>query len=458
MGKDQVNSTSKVRIAAVKIVYDVNENGAYTNLALDKYLRNSLLIANDRSLLTEIVNGTIRMMKHLDWVLNHFLRTKINRQNKWLRNILRVSLYQILFMDGVPDYAAVNEGVTMTRKMVGKELAGVVNGVLRNIIRNKEKIEFPPKDNLVKYFSVYYSHPEWIVEYLLNLYGPEETMQILTYNNQPPDVQIRTNILAGTREELVEKLEAENVICKTSHVNPWGIRIKSPKPVGELHAYNEGRFYVQNSASMLAAPLLHPEEGSIVYDLCSGVGGKTTHLAEYMHNKGRILALDLYSQKAELLKSNCLRLGITMVESFSQDVLEIDQNMPLAQSVLLDAPCSGLGVLNRRSDSRWRKLPDEITILQQLQEKLIHKAGDLVGEGGLLLYSTCTVAKGENEDIVKNFMANSSFQLENIVQYIPFFPFDQEDRKTAESGMLTIKPGKYGTDGMFYALMRRKYS
>lgn len=459
MNKAQCNGISEVRTAAVQITYEVNENGAYANLALDKYLRSSKLAAHDRNFLTEIVNGTIRMIKHLDWVLNHFLRTTIDKQNKWLRNILRVSLYQILFMDGTPDYAAVNDAVGITRSMINKDLSGVTNGVLRNIIRNKEKIEYPSKNNLVKYLSVYYSHPEWLVQDFLQSFGPAETEKILIYNNHPADVIIRNNILKGNREALEEKLETEKVICKPSSLTPWGISIKSQeKSLSELDTYQKGYFYVQNDASMLAAPILNPGEGSSVYDLCCGVGGKTTHLAEYMHNKGQISAFDLYQKKLELLKQNCLRLGINIVKEYSQDILQIDTSMSQAQSVLLDAPCSGFGVLNRRADSRWRKVPDDINELNRLQTELIKKAGELVKAGGVLLYSTCTINRKENEDIVLNFIKHNGFELEGFAEQIKFFPLDNEDKECASRGMLTLKPGKYNTDGMFYALMRRKYS
>lgn len=449
--------TSTVRSKAMEAVYNVMEKGAYANIEIDKVLRKTHLSLSDRNLFTEIVNGCVRMVKHLDWVLDLFLHTGVDKQNPWLRNILRVSLYQLLFMDRIPEYAVVNDAVEIADKKIGKSLARVTNGVLRNIIRNRDKIKYP-QGNRVEYLAVFYSHPQWLVEKLLQSFGFEDTKKILSYNNRRPAVVLRNNSLKITRDELVRELQDEGIKCAASALSPWGIKIESmPVPIAESRAYQEGFFYIQNEASMLAAPILNPQKGDLVCDLCAGVGGKTTHLAEFMDNRGKIKAFDIYSKKLDLLEQNCVRLGINIVETHCQNVLDINERLE-AQRVLLDAPCSGLGVLNRRADLRWRKTRADIKRLRDLQASLLRKAGEMVAKDGLLLYSTCTVNREENEDAVLDFIngCNGTFVLQGFAEEIAFFPLDSTDKKKADEGMLTVMPGKYGSDGMFYALMRRK--
>ncbi len=448
---------SKVRKMAAQLLYDILENGAYANLALDKALRDLSLTAPEKNLLTEIVNGTVRMLKHLDWVLKLFLKTGIEKQHPWMRNILRISLYQIIFMDKIPDYACVNDAVELTARQSNRSLAKVCNGVLRNIIRNRDHLEYPREGSL-EFLAVYYSHPEWMVEYFLNTYGYEDTRQLLAYNNTRPKVSLRSNLLKISRDELLSTLLAEGCRAKASVLTPWGISVsRMEKAIPEMKAYQQGLFYVQNDASMLATAILNPAEGDTVLDLACGVGGKSTHLAEYIKNRGAILAYDLYPQKIKLLEQNCSRLGITIVKAMAVNIVDIDSESIKAEHILLDAPCSGLGVLNRRADSRWRKSESEIEQLNELQASLLDKAGRMLNNNGLLLYSTCTVNRSENEEIVDAFLTeHSDYSLESFDEQLSFFPLDNRDRENAKAGMLTIIPGKYQCDGMFYALMRRK--
>jgi len=454
--QDQVLRT--VRNTAVQIIYNVIEKGAYANLELDKVLKRTALPSGDRKMLTEMVNGTIRMLKHLDWVLSFFLNKSINKLNPWLKNILRAAVYQILFMDKVPGYAIVNEAVDLTQKKTNKNLSRVTNGVLRNIIRDQDRIKYPT--DKIGFLSVYYSHPEWLVEYLIEYIGIKDTVDILQYNNQPGKVVLRTNLLQVSRDELLAKLKNEGIIGKISDKTSWGILVEHlGTSIAETRSYKNGYYYIQNEASMLAAAILNPDQNDIIYDLCCGLGGKTTHLAEILMNNGHIEAFDIYENKINLLKQNCTRLGINIIVGHKTDVLEIDTAVADCDKVLLDAPCSGLGVLNRRADSRWHKNKDEITKLQDIQIKLIQKAGEMVKENGLLLYSTCTITSEENEDVVNSFLdANKEFVLQGFYEQISFFPLDAGDKSAASKGMLRILPGKYGTDGMFYALMRRRKS
>lgn len=455
MNKPFSSNVSKARYMAARIVYEITEKDAYANLALAKFLGASDLGKEDRNLVTEMVNGTVRMLKHLDWVLNLFLPSGIDRQHPWLRAILRLSLYQILFMEKIPSYAAVNDAVELTRRKINPSLARVVNGVLRNILRHRDEIKYPEDE--VAYLSVYYSHPEWMVRLWLKEMGREECIKMLSYNNTRPNISLRVNLLKLSRQELIEKLAAEGVLCKKGDLTCFDVEIEDMKIFLEAtDCYKKGYFYIQNPASMLAAPILAPEPGEMVYDLCAGVGGKSTHLAEIMKNQGKVIAFELYPHKIKLLKENSLRLGLDIIEGKVQDILGLDEVVP-ADKVLLDVPCSGLGVLNRRADMRWKRKEKDIADLTVLQLKLLQKAGNMVKKGGFLLYSTCTVNQKENEEVIRAFLKdNYNFKLVSFADKIDFFPLDEKDRKKAHEGMLTIYPGKYNTDGMFYALMRRQ--
>ncbi|MGS0764650.1 16S rRNA (cytosine(967)-C(5))-methyltransferase RsmB [Syntrophomonas curvata] len=454
--KDTAGEINPTRNLAVQLVYEVTENKAFANLALNKALRRSGLSAADRSLLTELVNGTVRMLKHLDWVLNLFLRQELARQNPWLRTILRVSAYQILFMNRIPHFALVNDAVEITRKRCNDGLARVANAVLRNLIRQRNGIKYPPADSR-EYLAVYYSHPQEMVSYLLEHFTREETVRILSYNNRPARLDLRVNRLKTERDLLLKELEKEGLAGRASPNLPRSIRVDSvERPLEELPAYKEGCFYVQNEAAMLAAIILNPQPDETVLDLCCGVGGKTTHLGELMGNSGSIRAYDSYARKINILKENCARLGIDIVEAQAQDIMAIDSGIK-GQKILLDAPCSGTGVLNRRSDARWNKDRSQMEMLNRIQYALLTRAAALLNPGGHLLYSTCSIRREENERLIEAFLEQADdFALEGFNQQLSFFPLDESDKEKAARGMLTLIPGKYDVDGMFYALLRRK--
>lgn len=447
---------NEVRKLSMQIIHEITERKAYANLALEKGLRDIKMSQVDKSLVTEIVNGTIRMLKHLDWVLNLFLTKSIDKLNPWVKTILRMTLYQILFMDRIPNYASVNDAVELARKKTNPNLSKLVNGVLRNVIRNLDSISYPATST-TDYLSVYHSHPHWLVEDLLNNYGELITKQVLLYNNQRPELQLRVNTLKTTRTELIKKLQDEDVICEESKLSPEAVTVtKLGVALDHTKAYQKGHFYIQNIASMLAGSILNPKPYDIVYDLCCGVGGKATNLAQIMNNQGEVHCYDIYEQKLRLLERNAERLGIDIIITHLENILKLEPK-PIADKVLLDVPCSGLGVLNRRSDLRWNKNQDDLKELTDLQKLLLRKASQLVKVGGYLLYATCTINKAENEAIIQGFLNEfSNFELISFKDNIAYFPLREKDQIGADHGLLTIIPGQYGTDGMFYALLQRK--
>lgn len=453
-------SPGNVREAALLLVHQIEEKGAYANLVLDEEMRRNVREPLDRALLTELVNGTVRMKKHLDWVLNLFLPRPVEKQNPWLRDILRLGAYQILFLKRIPAYAAVDEAVNLARNRLNHPLSRLVNGVLRNLIRNLAEIPYPDaRQQPGAYLATYYSHPEWIVERWMERYGFSTTCSLLDYNNRPPEVTVRTNILRTDRESLVRSLESEGCQCRASSLTPWGVRISGmAKPLRSLEAFQAGWFYVQDEASMLVAPALGPQEFDTVYDLAAGVGGKTTHLAELMNNRGTLRAGEVHAGKLDLLRFNCGRLGISIIETWAGDVLgQLPRDWQAGERVLLDAPCSGTGVLRRRADARWRRSYKDIESLTPLQLSLLERAASLVKPGGWLVYSTCSLEPEENEQVVEAFLAaHPGFQPDDLSEALAFFPWAGEDKAAATGGKLTIFPPRYGVDGMFIARLRRK--
>jgi len=359
-------------------------------------------------------------------------------------------------MEKVPDYAVVNEAVDIVRKKTGAGLSRVANGVLRSLIRQQKDLCYP--EDPVEKLAVLYSHPRWLAEFLLETYGRQLSEEIMAFNNRPPALVLRCNLLRHSPFELLKELDSEGISSSISPLAPFALRVEDAAGLlSESKTFKKGGFYVQNEASMLAAAILNPVPGDIVYDLCCGVGGKSTHLAELMQNRGRIFSFDRYAAKLKLLEKNCRRLDISIIRPAEHDLTKPLTDCLPAPKVLLDAPCSGLGVLARRADSRWKKNPQMITSLSILQRTMLENAGSLVEPGGCLLYSTCTINPAENQAVVGEYLdSHHEFSLEGFAGLLEYFPLSSEDREAAARGTLCLLPGKYDADGMFYALMRRR--
>ena len=443
---------------AVRILLRVFNDNAYANLALEQALKHCSLSDRDRGLVTELVNGTIRMKKHLDWVLDLFL----NRNQRKLRSkvyvILILSLYQLLFLERVPAYAIINEAVDMTRTE-GKGISGLVNGLLRNVERNKHQIRYPdPSSDMVSYLAVFYSHPEWLVTRWLDRYGYEDTCRLLAFNNQAPPLTVRANRMKNGALELKTILEEEGVKVREGIISQTSLVIDDlPVPLFRLPSYRQGRFYVQGESTMLIPLSLSPQPGTTVYDFCCGVGGKTTHLAEIMNDRGRIMAFDLYQHKLDLLETNCQRLGINIVETREGDLFNLVNGLEKADAALLDAPCSGLGVLRSRADLRWRKNEADIAAMSDLQSRMLDQVAETVRSGGRLLYSTCSLEPEENQEVVEGFIdRHPDFEFLDFGEVLNNNPWLNVGDLPMAKGRLNIFPPHHQADGMFISLMRRK--
>ncbi len=443
------------REMAVRILLRIINEQAYANLALDQGMKHCRLSDQDKGLVTELVNGTIRMKKHLDWVLDQFLTKKQQRLKSRIYVILISSLYQLLFLERIPAYAIINEAVEMSR-WDGKGMSGLVNGLLRNVNRNKDGIKYPePSEDPVSYLAVYYSHPEWLVKRWLEHFGFEGTCRLLEFNNQPPSLTVRANRLKIQTSELKKILEEEGVTVCKGRVSKTSLVLENlPVPLFCLESYQQGLFYIQNESAMLIPLVLNPQPNTLVYDFCCGVGGKTTHLAEMMDNLGKIMGFDLYGHKLKLLKVNCERMGINIVASREGDVFDSVIGLEKADAVLLDAPCSGSGVLRSRADLRWRKNKEDIAIMSGLQGKMLDQVAETVRPGGRLVYSTCSLEPEENQEVVEGFIkGHTDFE---ILDFNESGRVDPWISKGGTEPYLTVFPPRHQLDGMFISLMRRR--
>ncbi|KUO70061.1 MAG: 16S rRNA methyltransferase [Clostridia bacterium BRH_c25] len=441
------------RDAAVRIVYKVLREGAYSNIAVKQELDESSMKRLDKALVTEIVNGTLRNLTRIDWVKSQF--TKNSKIEPWIEDIIRCGIYQILFLDRVPDSAVCNESAELARKHSREGTVKFVNGVLRNISRNKEKLEYPDREkDAVKYLSVFYSHPEWMVKKWVKDYGVEFTGELLKANNETPPFTIRCNRLKISRSELIKILTEENIECREGSYNPEAIYIRGTSSIEDKDSFKKGYYQVQDESSMLVAHIIDPKPGEIILDMCSAPGGKTTHIAELMGNEGEIVARDVHQHKLRLVEESCVRLGVNIVRTELYNATDLDEDsLEKFDKVLLDAPCSGLGVIRRKPDLRWKKEPDNFKELAKLQREMLEIASKYVKYGGTLIYSTCTINKTENIMVVKDFLSrNQQFRLESLIGRLP----ESLICESAEEGYLELFPNTNGMDGFFIARIGKR--
>lgn len=449
---------SPARDAALRVLLAVEKDGAYANLELQKHARRQKLSPSDTHFLTELVYGTLRRQGTLDYVIEQFSTVSVSRMNDCIRCIMRMGVYQLLFLDRVPARAVCHEAVEMakSRRLFG--LTGFVNALLRKISREQERIAYPdPDQDPAFYLSVKYSHPLWLVKRWLTRFGEDETVSLCMANNEPPSVVLRCNTLKNTPYQLLQRLTDEGLVVRPSALVSEGIIAEKAILLPELPSFQEGLYTVQDESSMIASVALNPVPGAFVIDACSGPGGKTTHLAQLMKNKGKILALDVHEHRLKLIEDTCGRLGITIVETKLLDARELpDQLREKVDYILVDVPCSGLGVIRRRPELRWRVEQGDLNLHAQQQMEILGQAGKCLKTGGIMLYSTCSTEPEENTGVVNSFLKEyTCFKLEALTPLLPFPLADSCDRIDAQKGFLQLLPHRHGTDGFFLACLRK---
>ncbi|MCX5840389.1 MAG: 16S rRNA (cytosine(967)-C(5))-methyltransferase RsmB [Deltaproteobacteria bacterium] len=442
------------RSLAVDILNRIDEAGLFAEPLLDQALSGSRLTnIHDRHLLTEIVYGTLRKRGRIDGIIARFYNGDRAGMETGVKNILRTAVYQLLFTDRIPPFAIVNEAVKIA-KISHRASSGLVYAILRNIIRRQENITDPDfSKNPAAHISQVHSHPLWLVERWLKQFGPEETLAICRANNDIPPLSVRINRLKTTREPVLAELGQSVFETRKTAFSPDGLILSGGAvPLRETPSYREGHLPIQDEASQLITCLVDPKPGMTVLDACAGAGIKTSHLAERMQNRGRILALDRSGQKLKAQRANMKRLVITIVETSIQDVSEDpDDALPGAfDRVLVDVPCSGLGTLRRNPEIKWRIRPADIDDFSSLQKRLIDQAARCLKRGGILVYSTCTLTPEENEAVIRDFLSRSGdFHLENPPDLVP------ASMVTGE-GFFKTRPDLHTTDGFFGAILRRR--
>lgn len=450
LDQSSLNLYQGVRGFAVKILNRIDRTDAYLDKLLEIELKNSNLAGPDKALLFEIVHGVMRWMGRIDWILNGFYKGQFSKVVPNIKNALRVALYQILFLDKVPDYAAVNEAVEFVKKLQGQKYADIANGVLRNIIRSKDGIRYPnPDEDLINYLSAYYSHPAWIVKRWLARFGREETEKLLIANNDKPVLTLRVNNLVTNKNELKKLLDSVGLKYSDSKALPQFIRMNTLSNITDWEYFGKGYFSVQDESTGFPVVLLDPKPGMRVLDLCAAPGGKTAFIADLMQNQGEIIALDRFESRLKILNKNLDRLKVGIAKTIAIDSIDFtDENG--FDRVLIDAPCSGLGTLTKKPDLKWKKDLGDIRKIVNIQQELIKKGASLVKPGGYLVYSTCTIEPEENFEQIQKFLSEN-----------PKFKFVDASSSLSkdfisDDGFVQTFPHIHGFDGSFAAKLIRE--
>lgn len=431
------------RQVAFEALLKVHKDGAYSNLAVDSLLKeNHGLDERDRAFVCNLVYGTLDRLMLIDYNLGLYLNQPVRKLKPELHTILRMGTYQLLFMDKVPSRAAVNESVNLAKVNKSSFAASLVNAVLRRVSDNGLRLpEGDEKDP--DFLSIKYSCPEWILSLWIDAYGFENAVALAEKALEAPNVVVRVNTTKISADELVWKLAEEGVISEKSSVIPDALILSNTGSVEELDAYKEGLFHAQDLASQICCKALDPKPGEVIFDMCSAPGGKAFTIAETMENKGIVRAFDIYQSRVELIRSGAERLGLENVFSYLSDASIFNENYGLADRVLCDVPCSGLGIIRRKPEIRFKSRND-IDNLPELQYRILCNSVRYLKEGGRIVYSTCTLNPKENSEVCDRFL--SEHPEFSAVEIMPELQRYGEDDK-----YLTLMPHLHSTDGFFVA-------
>ena len=453
-----MNSPSGRRLA--QLVLDrVELEDAYVNLALQDVLKEYQEIdRRERAFCTDLVYGALRNLLNLDYILGRLLSRPLPSLKVPVKNVLRLALYQLIFLPEIPERAVCHSAVEEIKHSKYVGLANLVNGVLRNYLRTRAKLEFPKREqDLERFLSLTYSHPLWLVKRWLTRFGPELTEQLLKIDNEQPPLTLRVNQHHFKLTDVVAELTKDGVVTAHGLLLPEALIIKElPQPLNDLAGFQKGQFFMQDESSMLVAHSLQPLPNELIIDLCAAPGGKSTHLAELSADGARIISVDNHPHKVELIAANAKRLGLTSIQPTLGDATSFTLEAELlADAVLVDAPCSGTGVLRRRVDARYRRQPGDIIELAKLQREILNQAAGLVKPKGRLIYSTCTLEAEENEAQVEWFLGqHPEYFVADCKEFLPDKVGDLVVEK--EKPWATILPVSSGGDGFFICRFEKK--
>jgi 16S rRNA (cytosine967-C5)-methyltransferase len=448
------------REVAMNVLHNVEVNGAFSGLELNQALSSADLSRPDAGLATELVYGTIQRLNTIDYELAKRVKGWPRKVEPWVRSLLRMSYYQLRWLTRVPAHAAVDEAVRIAKKRGHTGIAGLVNGVLRGLLRDGVNPPLPEELSSAERISLAHSHPLWLVERWIGEWGLEQTEEICAANNEHPHASARVNLLRMQRQELLAEMTDAGLTVTPSPLAANGIIAEKSGNLVHTTWYQDGTMSIQDESSMLVAAAADPQPGMLVLDCCAAPGGKTTHLAERMRNQGKVIANDIHPHKKALIQQQADRLGLSCVETMTGDAMELSARLPTGSCdiVLLDAPCSGLGVIRRKPEIKWTKTAEDITSLSILQGQLLRSVQALVKPGGILVYSTCTIAAEENEETITHFLTeHPDFSLDAQWPEEVLAPLMESGKlPQAFKGMLQLLPQMFGSDGFFIARLRRQ--
>lgn len=397
----------KAREIALKALYKIDKEDAYSNIALDEQLKQNAKKINDKDigLISQIVYGVTTWKLTLDAIIDKYSKIKLKKISPWIINILRMGIYQIIFLDKIPKSAAVDESVNLAKRYGHKTSSGFVNAILRKVEEKDYQELFEIKDDIQK-LSKTQSMPIWLVEKLIEENGIEKAELICKNLNLKPEISIRINKLKTTKQDIKDELDKKQIKTKDGKLEDFLI-IQNIKNIENLEEFKRGLFTVQDESAGLAALTLKPNKGEKVLDACSAPGGKTTYLAELMENDGTIDAWDIYEHRLKLIQENCKRLGVKIVNTKNQNAEQPSKSKEEYDKILLDVPCLGIGVIKRKPDIKWHRKKEDVEKISKIQLNILENCSKLLKVGGELVYSTCSILKEENEYVITNFLNNN---------------------------------------------------
>lgn len=442
------------REMALKILYETEQKDGYLNIVFQNRMKDSGLPRGERALVKEMVSGVMQRKITLDYAVRSFSSIRLKKISPYILQILRLGMYQLYYMDKIPTRAAVDESVKLAKKYGHSASAGFVNAILHRAAREIEPPLPARGESESRYLSVKHSHPEELVQWYVEQFGAERAERLLEENNQRPPLSLRVNRLKISRAELADVLAAEGICTAPSQLADSSLLAERGTKLEGTRAWREGLFSIQGQSSQAAALALAPKPGDTVLDLCCAPGGKTAHLAELMENQGRILASDLYGHRLSAVQDNARRLGIEIIETAQMDASEENKTyFGLADKILLDVPCSGLGIIRRKPDIRYKKDLMNFKEIVEIQKKILNNCAKYLKIEGELVYSTCTLNPEENMGVIKAFLEEHP---EFTLTAVESPHIGEAVRKELEKGYTTLYPDVHGCDGFFICKLKRR--